>query len=268
MRKVRAVLRITCVFAILIGGIGLLVISAPFTTPRNSHRIYMSFKGLLLWVVGIRVHGNMFETIGPGLIIANHRSYLDVLFIPTKKFFTIVGKVEVRSWPLIGWAGRALGVIWVKRESKTSRSKTKAVITEAVKNGNTVVLFPEGTSWEGPLLMPVRPGMFHEAAKNGFKLYQWSLHFDNAKTGFPPGVSFAQHLWEVCQLKRVNAYVEVRQTPLYGKDGIALCNDAIEWWNKSLVGLNEKFPASDSGLWPDDREPNAAIYSNVSEVKG
>ena len=100
------------------------------------------------------------NTIGPGLIIANHRSYLDVLFIPTNKFFTIVGKVEIRSWPLIGWAGRALGVIWVKRESKSSRSQTKQTITEAVKRGNTVVLFPEGTSSEGPLLMPVHQVCF------------------------------------------------------------------------------------------------------------
>ena len=268
MRKVRAILRILCVFVILIGGIGFLVISAPFASRRVSHKIYMSFKGLLLRVVGIKVHGEKFKTIGPGLIIANHRSYLDVLFIPTNNFFTIVGKVEVRSWPLIGWAGRALGVIWVKRESKSSRSQTKQTITEAVKNGHTVVLFPEGTSWEGPLLMPVRPGMFHEAARHGFRLYQWSLHFDNAKTGYPPGISFAKHLWEICQLKRVNAFVEVRQTPLQGKDGIALCNDAIQWWNKSLIGLNEKFPANDIGFWPDDREPGPAIYSNVAEVKG
>ena len=99
-----------------------------------------------------------FEKIGPGLIIANHRSYL--MCIPTNHFFTIVGKVEIRSWPLIGWAGKVLGVIWVKRESKSSRSQTKQIITEAVKRGDTIVLFPEGTSSEGPLLMPVHPGMF------------------------------------------------------------------------------------------------------------
>ena len=81
----------------LIIGIGVLVLTAPISNPRWSHKIYMKFKGLVLWVIGIKVHGEPFERIGPGLIIANHRSYLDVLFIPTEEYFTIVGKVEDRA---------------------------------------------------------------------------------------------------------------------------------------------------------------------------
>ena len=268
MRKVRAVLKIICILVILIGGISFLLFSSPFTNRRLSHRIFIKFKALLLSVLSIKVHGEKFEKIGPGLIIANHRSYLDVLCIPTNHFFTIVGKVEIRSWPLIGWAGKVLGVIWVKRESKSSRSQTKQIITEAVKRGDTIVLFPEGTSSEGPLLMPVHPGMFLEAAKHGFRLYQWSLHFDNAKIAYPPGISFLKHLWETCQLNRVNVYIEVRQAPLKGIDGIALCNEAILWWDKSLKSLNEKFPVADIGYWPDYREPGPAIYSKEVEVKG
>ena len=109
----------------LIIGIGVLVLTAPISNPRWSHKIYMKFKGLVLWVIGIKVHGEPFERIGPGLIIANHRSYLDVLFIPTEEYFTIVGKVEVRSWPLIGWAGRALGTIWVKEKARKVVRKLK-----------------------------------------------------------------------------------------------------------------------------------------------
>lgn len=268
MRSIVAFFRVLGVFAVLIGGIGALVLTGPFASRRTSHKIYMKFKGVLLWVVGIKVHGEKFNEIGPGLIIANHRSYLDVLFIPTEEFFTIVGKVEVRSWPLIGWAGRALGTIWVKRESKDSRSKTKETISNAVKDGNTVVLFPEGTSWEGPLLLPIRPGMFYEAADKGFKLYQWSLHFDDAVAGFPPKIPFSKHLWELCKLKNVNAYTEVRQIPLSSSDGTELCNDAISWWNESLTRLNEKYPMKNVGFWPDPREFNSAIYERSAEAKG
>ena len=116
--------------------------------------------------------------------------------------------------------------------------------------------------------MPVHPGMFLEAAKHGFRLYQWSLHFDNAKIAYPPGISFVKHLWQICQLKGVNAYLAVRQAPLKGKDGIALCKEAIQWWDKSLSSLNEKFPVADIGYWPDYREPGPAIYSKEVEVKG
>lgn len=268
MRSIIAFFRVLGVFAVLIGGIGALVLTSPMASRRASHKIYMSFKGILLWVVGIKVHGQKFDKIGPGLIIANHRSYLDVLFIPTEEFFTIVGKIEVRSWPLIGWAGRALGTIWVKRESKNSRSQTKEAISNAVKDGETVVLFPEGTSWEGPLLLPVRPGMFYEAADQGFKLYQWSLHFDDATTGFPPKIPFGKHLWELCKRRNVNAYTEVREIPISGTDGTKLCNDAISWWNESLSRLNEKYPMRNAGFWPDDRVFTSAIYERTPAVKG
>ena len=93
MRSIIAFFRVLGVFAVLIGGIGALVLTSPMASRRTSHKIYMSFKGILLWVVGIKVHGQKFDKIGPGLIIANHRSYLDVLFI-LPKFYTIVGKVS------------------------------------------------------------------------------------------------------------------------------------------------------------------------------
>lgn len=260
MKSILAIFRILAVLVVLVTGIAILVLSAPFRSRRLSHALFMKFRLVLLWVVGIKVHGTRFKEMGPGIIIANHRSYLDVLFIPTNDLFTIVGKIEVRSWPLIGWAGRALGVIWVKRESKTSRSQTKEAIVQAVDSGETVVLFPEGTSWEGPLLLPIRPGMFHEAANRGYKMYQWSLHFDNAKTGFPPGVPFTKHLWAICSEPSINAYTEVREIPLEGNDGTALCEDAIQWWNTSLTALNEKYPASNAGYWPDDRVVTKAIH--------
>jgi len=185
--------------------------------------------------------------------MSNHRSYLDVLFVPTSDLFTIVGKAEVKSWPLIGWAARALGVLWVKRESKESRTKTREGIIEAIKDGQTVVLFPEGTSWEGPQMLPLKPGMFYESAKHGFNIYQWSLHFDSAKTGYPVGINFISHLWAVCCVRKINAYVDVRPVPISNPDADALMDDAQEWWKNSLSGLSEAYPARHSGYWPDKR---------------
>jgi len=253
MRSILAFLRISLVFSIILFGVIILALMMPFASRRVAHAVFISLKGVLLWVVGVRVHGEKFETMAPGMIMANHRSYLDVLFIPTKTLFTIVGKVEVRSWPVIGWAARALGVIWVKRESKESRRATRDYIVKAMQKGETVVLFPEGTSGEGPLLLPLKPGMFFECATHGFPIYQWSLHFDNAKTAFPPGIPFMKHLWLLCKEWHVNAYIEIREEPIHGSDGQALVNDATQWWNSSLTKLNEKYPARNLGFWPDKR---------------
>src|SRR5210317_1103056 len=222
MKYVLGTLRVALIFAIILSGILLLAAMYPFAGRRAAHRIFMAIRWALLWAVGVRIHGPKFNEIGPGIIMANHRSYLDVLFIPTSELFTIVGKAEVKSWPFIGWAAQALGVLWVKRESKESRTKTRESIISAIKGGQTVVLFPEGTSWEGPQMLPLKPGMFYESAKHGFNIYQWSLHFDSAKTGFPIGINFIKHLWAVCSEWRINAYIDVREEPLHMKDGDAL----------------------------------------------
>ena len=143
--------------------------------------------------------------------------------------------------------------MWVKRESKESRTKTREGIIEAIKDGQTVVLFPEGTSWEGPQMLPLKPGMFYESAKYGFNIYQWSLHFDSAKTGYPVGINFISHLWAVCCVRKINAYVDVRPVPISNSDADALMDDAQEWWKNSLAGLSEAYPARHSGYWPDKR---------------
>ena len=253
MRTIRAFFRIILIFIILLLGISILAVLMPFATRETAHAIFMLLKGSLLRAIGVKVHGPKMESIGPGLIMANHRSYLDVLFIPTSELFTIVGKIEVRSWPVFGFAGRALGVLWVNRESKESRSQTRESIVNAIHSGQKVVIFPEGTSWEGPLLLPLKPGMFHESAKHNFNIYQWSLHFDNAITGYPPGVSFLKHLWFICKETSINAYVDVREVPVASSSASELLEDCSAWWNESLTKLSEKHPARNSGYWPDAR---------------
>jgi 1-acyl-sn-glycerol-3-phosphate acyltransferase len=253
MKSVLGFIRVCGVFTTILLGVISLAILYPFAGRRNAHRVFMALRWVLLWIVGVKVRGPRFDKIGPGILMANHRSYLDVLFVPTSDLFTIVGKAEVKSWPLIGWAAKALGVLWVKRESKESRTKTRDNIIAAIKGGQTVVLFPEGTSWEGPQMLPLKPAMFYESAKHGFDIYQWSLHFDSAKTGFPIGINFISHLWAVCCETKINAYVDVRAVPITHTDGDVLIADAQEWWKQSLLGLSEAHPARDCGYWPDDR---------------
>ncbi len=265
MRYILGVIRLIGVLIVIITGVLCLAIIFPFGGRIAAHRIFMSIRWALLWIVGVKVHGPKFDSIGPGILMANHRSYLDVLFVPSTDLFTIVGKVEVRSWPLIGWAARALRPIWVKRENKESRIQTRKDILKAIRDGQTIVLFPEGTSGEGPLLLPLKPAMFFEAAKHGFGIYQWSIHFDSAKTGYPPGIGFINHLWAVCSEPKINAYVSVRPEPLIMSDGDKLIEEATRWWNETLLETAKKYPARHVGYWPDERDYSIATRLPESE---
>jgi 1-acyl-sn-glycerol-3-phosphate acyltransferase len=263
MRYILGIIRIILVFTTIFWGVLLLACLFPFGGRKQAHALFMSIRWVLLWIVGVKVHGPKFENIGPGIIMANHRSYLDVLFVPTSKMFSIVGKAEVKNWPFIGWAAQAMGVIWVKRESSASRAQTRYDIIHAIEKGHRVVLFPEGTSWEGPLLLPIKPAMFYESARRGFDIYQWSIHFDTAKTGYPRGINFFAHLWAVCSEPKINAYVSVRKEPLRMKDGEEMLAEAKRWWLETLTVMSEEHPARHSGYWPDARRE--ALLTKKSE---
>lgn len=253
MKAFVGILRILGIVILLLLGLISLFLVSPFRNRSLANSLFLFFKKLLLKVLGVKVHGPKWENLKPGLVMANHRSYLDVLFIPTDRPITFVAKREVRSWPLIGQAAQGLGTIWVKRENKKSRMLTRERILRAIDKGKNVVVFPEGTSWEGPQMLPLKPAMFYESAVRSIPIYQWSVHFDNAKTAFPIGVGFVKHLWSVVTVGTINAYVDLRKEPLLNKDGDALLLEATSWWKTSLRKLYNRVETRDENYWPDER---------------
>ncbi|MGR3466473.1 MAG: lysophospholipid acyltransferase family protein, partial [Shimia sp.] len=62
---------------------------------------------------------------GPGALVANHSSWLDIFALnaPTPLYF--VSKAEVAGWPGIGWLARATGTVFIARrrtEAATHRA--------------------------------------------------------------------------------------------------------------------------------------------------
>jgi len=80
------------------------------------------------------------------VFIANHRAYLDiligVLFTPSNTRF--LSKVEVFSWPVIGFFTTRLGHIPVDRSDPKARFESLQKIKQNVKDGKSLILFPEG----------------------------------------------------------------------------------------------------------------------------
>lgn len=112
---------------------------------------------LLLWV-RLKIIGR--ENVDPKrttLYICNHQSWFDIPVVfryTTKALF--VSKKQVRRLPLVGvliiYSGRAL--IFDRSDIKARLSIIKKLMG-AFKQGNSIILFPEGTrSRDGKLLRP------------------------------------------------------------------------------------------------------------------
>lgn len=120
----------------------------------------------ILWCYGIRV-----ELEGPGVsalstmrgsvFVSNHQSALDIPLMV--KIITgdssFIAKRELLWIPFFGWAAWVLGVLFIDR-SKGTKNESLKNVTKHLKNGLSIIVFPEGTrSFDGHLL-PLKRGAF------------------------------------------------------------------------------------------------------------
>jgi 1-acyl-sn-glycerol-3-phosphate acyltransferase len=91
-----------------------------------------------------------------GLLVCNHLSYLDILVLVSLTPAVFVSKAEVKHWPVFGWFARLAGTLFVDRTRRSDVTRMNAAIDQALAAGNVLVLFPEGTSWNGSEVLPFK----------------------------------------------------------------------------------------------------------------
>ena len=133
---------------------------------RGASRLYLELSGVRLEVRG---QGRLHGIDGPSILVANHASYLDPLplMAAIDTDYAFVVKEEVFSWPLVGRFIRKLGHLPVSRAEVPDRVASTKAMMEALENGRSLVVFPEGTFTYATGLRPFHLGAFHLAAETG-----------------------------------------------------------------------------------------------------
>lgn len=106
---------------------------------------------------------------GPVLVCANHSSFLDPIFVgfavSNKYPLYFMAKQELIDVPVLGWALKKIGVISVKRDASDLGAIRSAI--RLLKNGEKVMLFPEGTRVKDGETITPKSGGIRIAAKVG-----------------------------------------------------------------------------------------------------
>lgn len=125
--------------------------------PRLWHR-------LVLRLLGIRVtaHGRP-ATDRPLLIVSNHVSWTDILVLGSVADVHFIAKSEMAGWPLIGVLAKYQRTIFVEREHKRKSGHQAAEIGTRIARGDPIVLFAEGTTGDGNILLPFKSTLFGAA---------------------------------------------------------------------------------------------------------
>lgn len=124
--------------------------------PHLFHRGICRVFGLKVVETGEPIHQ------GPTLFVANHISYLDIFVLGGKLPGYFIAKSEVAGWPILGFLARFQNTLFFKRDPRHAMSQID-VMRQHLHNGQSLILFPEGTSTLGTDVLPFKSSLFNAA---------------------------------------------------------------------------------------------------------
>ncbi len=96
----------------------------------------------------------------PVLLVCNHTSWLDIPVLSAVAPVSFVAKKEVGSWPFVSSLARLQRSVFVDRNRRQSAGDAADEITARLDQGDTIVLFAEGTSSDGNRVLPFKTSLF------------------------------------------------------------------------------------------------------------
>lgn len=118
----------------------------------------------LLRAAGVRVVLHRDDGLvdgAPRVFIANHVSWFDIpAMIEVLPHYGFVAKRELEKVPLFGPAARAVGVIYIDRENRKAAFGAYEDAGQKIRDGNAVLVYPEGTRGTSYALRPFKKGPF------------------------------------------------------------------------------------------------------------
>lgn len=151
--------------------------------PQRDIRVQV-WAAQMLNLLGIRlvVRGTP-PARGPVLLVANHISWLDILVMHAARHCRFVSKAELRHWPLLGTLATGAGTLYIERESRRDAMRVVHRMADALRDGDVLAVFPEGTTSDGSGMLPFHANLLQAALSADAPVQPVALDFMDAATG-------------------------------------------------------------------------------------
>jgi 1-acyl-sn-glycerol-3-phosphate acyltransferase len=127
------------------------------TFPWRYHRFMAKLFGVRITTIG---HSAIDEGV---LIVANHTSWLDIIIFSSLGPVSFVAKSEVATWPLFSTLAKLQRTVFVERARRSATGEARDQIRDRLLAGDTLILFPEGTSNDGNKVLPFKSALMGAA---------------------------------------------------------------------------------------------------------
>ena len=230
MRRVRAALRLARAVLQGLRGLAIVLFCFPRLDARQRHEHIRAWSLRMLQSLGIELVARGTPAPGGSLLAANHVSWLDIMAIhavlPGARF---VSKADVKGWPLVSRLVDAAGTLYLERERKRDAMRVVHAVAEALRGGQTVAIFPEGTTSTGHSLLPFHANLLQAAISTCTPAQPLALRFSDATHAvslaaeFVGNTTLLQSLWRTaCGERMVVQLTFLAPRPSAGVDRRAL----------------------------------------------
>jgi lyso-ornithine lipid O-acyltransferase len=158
------------------------------------------------------------------MFVMNHRSGLDIPICLAYIEATILSRADLSRWPVIGVAARRVGTLFVDRSDKQSGAAAISAMVTSIERGRAVMIYPEGTTYEGDEVRPFRAGAFLAAQRAGAEIVPVGLAYEGEAASFGDE-SFAEHMVRVSGATRTRAALVVGDPMRVEGDDVTLLRE-------------------------------------------
>lgn len=191
MRSLRACARLLHVLLHGLHGLAIVFLRFPALDAAGRQARIAGWSARMLRVLGLQLQVQGVFKPGAKLIVVNHISWLDIMAVhavcPEARF---VSKAEVRHWPLVGRLVDAAGTLYIERASRRDALRVVHQMAQALTAGDTVAVFPEGTTADGHSLLPFHANLLQAAIATGTPVQPVALRFADAEHAVSPAALY------------------------------------------------------------------------------
>ncbi len=182
---------------------------------------------------------------GPALLAGNHAGYLDVVALSAMSPALFVSKDDLAGWPVLGFLGRSVGTLFLKRGSPRAVTNVGNAMQAAFREGRRVIVFPEGTTSNGHCVLPFHPSLFEPALRAGVPVQASAIAWTRKHPRDPEDLAvwigdaeFLPHLWQLFCARGLTARIVFREAVSGYPDRRTAAESTRAW----IVGVSDDGP--------------------------
>jgi 1-acyl-sn-glycerol-3-phosphate acyltransferase len=200
----------------------------------------------------------------PRLIASNHIGYLDVIVLSSIAPALFVSKDDLAGWPVLGPLGKSVGTLFLDRARPRAVAEVAAGMQRAFAAGESVIVFPEGTTTRGETVEAFHTALFEPALRASVAVQGTLLAYAPRSSRDPADMAawtgdaaFVPHLYRLFRGRGLDVRAVFQPQGAASTDRRAAANQVRDWMTETLGTLGK-------GKGVDDPAPSGRRFKRTA----